>query len=435
MTTPTWIPPTAELSALGFKGGESVVPTAATLRRRLHRPEDDPWETLTLVENDAGFTFELGAGLRPVGLRPARRGGIITATSGTPVWSSEFERLAPGRLKDKLDEIDQKLTPTQGLFRWRKDGVIEEVEAPQAKTKNKCILLLVHGTFSHGAMYEKAFSDPAGPGKDFLAWAFTAYDEILLFNHPTLAVPAWLNASELARCFDGCAAKIDVICHSRGGLVVRWWLDVLRPGRAATRVVYVAVPLAGTGLASPPRLTETLNYLANFAGFLGTATNKVGDFAGWAKIFFSVAAGLMQIVSALIRGAAAIGVADAVVHLIPGFLSMARMSNNSEIKHLRRLSLPTEGRFAIKSNYDLAKPGFKLWRYVTEAKKRLGNYGADVLFAADNDLVVDTGSMDDLQQELRIPSTQVYDFKTSEVHHCAYFAQVQTYEFMRKAFG
>lgn len=434
MTTPAWIPATSELTALGFKGSDSTVPAAATLRRRLHRPEDDPWETLTLVENDAGFSFELGAGLRPVGLRPARRGGIITATSGNPVWTSEFERLAPGRLKDKLDEIDLKLTPTQGLFRWRKDGVIEEVQAPQAKTKNKRILLLVHGTFSHGAMYEKAFTDPQGPGKDFLTWAFTTYDEILLFNHPTLAVPAWLNASELARCFDGCAAKIDVICHSRGGLVVRWWLDVLRPGRADTRVVYVAVPLAGTGLASPPRLTETLNYLANFAGFLGTITDKVGDYAGWAKIFFSVGAGLMQIVSTLIRGAAAIGVADAAVHLIPGFLSMARMSNNSEIKHLRRLSLPTAGRFAIKSNYDLAKPGLKLWRYMTEAKKRLENYGTDVLFAADNDLVVDTGSMDDLQQELRIPSTQVYDFKTSQVHHCAYFAQVQTYEFMRRAF-
>ncbi len=435
MISPTWIPPVEELSHLGFKDRSVPVPLAATLRRRLSHPEDDPWETLTLMESESGFSFELGTGLRPVGLRSARRGGIVTAMNGTPVWTSEFERLAPGQLKTKLDAIDKSLTPTQGLFRWRKDGVIEEVQAPQAKTKSKRILLLVHGTFSHGAMYEKAFSDPAGPGKDFLDWAFTTYDEILLFNHPTLAVPAWLNASELARLFDGCAAKIDVICHSRGGLVVRWWLDVLRPGRADTRVIYVAVPLAGTGLASPPRLTETLNYLANFAGFLGTITDKVGDYAGWAKIFFSVGAGLMQIVSTLIRGAAAVGVADAAVHLIPGFMSMARMSNNSEIKHLRRLNLPTAGRFAIKSNYDLAKPGLKLWRYVTEAKKRLENYGADVLFAADNDLVVDTGSMDDLQQELRIPSTQVYDFKTSQVHHCAYFAQVQTYRFMRKAFA
>jgi hypothetical protein len=199
-------------------------------------------------------------------------------------------------------------------------------------------------------------------------------------------------------------------------------------------VVYVAVPLAGTGLASPPRLTETLNYLANLAGFLGTLTNKVGDFAGWAKIFFSVGAGLMQVVSALIRGAAAIGVADAAVHLIPGFLSMARMSNNSEIKHLRRLSNPTVDRFAIKANYQVEQPGLKLWRYITEAKTRLADYGTDVLFAANNDLVVDTGSMDDLREELCIPKDQVYDFKTGPVHHCAYFSQPQTYAFMRKAF-
>lgn len=434
MTTPAWMPSSADLSDMGFKQTGGTVPAATTLRRRLHHPEADPWETLSLVETANGFTWELGTALRPAKPRPGRR-GLSSAPAGRPVWTSEFERLAPGRLKTRLDSIDRSLTPTQGLFRWHANGAIEKIDAPSAVTTGQRILLLVHGTFSHGTMYEKAFTDPAGPGLAFLKWAHSTYDEILFFNHPTLAVPAWLNASELARCFDYCAAEIDVICHSRGGLVVRWWLDVLRPGRGHTRVVYVASPLAGTGLASPPRLTDTLDYLANLAGFLGDLTNRVGDFAGWAKIFFTVGAGLMQLVSALVRGAAAIGVADVAVHLVPGLLSMARMSNNSEIAQLRAVKAPADGRFAITSNYEIAKPGLKLWKYLTEAKARLSDHGTDVLFAADNDLVVDTGSMHDLAQDLRIPTERIHSFGTSEVHHCAYFAQAETYRFMRRAFG
>lgn len=430
----TWIPTaTAELSALGFKRGDSDVPPEAMLRRRLHRPDDDPWETLSLIEGEHGYAFELGSALRPVRLSTARRGMPALGVTGRPVWTSEFERLPPGRLKQKLDQIDRSLTPTQGLFRWRADnGQMEPVAAPGVTTPDKRILLLVHGTFSHGAMYEQALTHPDGPGKDFLAWARGAYDEILLFNHPTLAVPAWLNATELARCFDGCAAKLDVICHSRGGLVVRWWLDVLRPRRADTRVVYVAAPLAGTGLASPPRLTETLNYLANLAGFLGEVTDKVGDSMGWAKIFFTVGAGLMQLVSALIRGAASLGIADAAVQLVPGLLSMARMSNNGELQQLRLMSGPADGRFAIISNYEPKSPGLRIWRYLTEAKDRLKDFGTDVLFDAKNDLVVDTASMDDLQEKLRIPGPRVCNFMTSDVHHCSYFAQERTYQFLRK---
>jgi hypothetical protein len=405
------------------------------LRRRRHRPDDDPWETLSLVEHEDGFTFEFGTALRPEGLHVPRRGARAPVPGGRPVWTSEFERLPPGRLKGKLDQIDQSLTPTRGLFRWRADnGQMEPVTG--MLTSDQRILLLVHGTFSHGTMYEKAFTHPDGPGKEFLAWARDTYDEILLFNHPTLAVPAWLNAAELARVFDGCAAQIDVVCHSRGGLVVRWWLDVLRPGRAHTRVVYVAAPLAGTGLASPPRLSETLNWLANLAGFLGSVTDRIGDYAGWAKLFFTVGAGLMQVVAALLRGAATIGVADVAVQLVPGLCSMARMANNDELRHLRRATTTATGRYAITANYDLARPGLKLWRYLTEAKARLSDYGADVLFANDNDLVVDTASMHDLADDLRIPPAQVLDFGTTDrVHHCAYFAEQRTYRFLRDVFA
>ena len=50
-----------------------------------------------------------------------------------------------------------------------------------------------------------------------------------------------------------------MVCHSRGGLVTRWWLEVFqRDLMPRARVVFVASPLMGTGLASPYRLRTAL---------------------------------------------------------------------------------------------------------------------------------------------------------------------------------
>ena len=434
MTQPAWIPSFDEgLKRLGFLENESSVPVAATLRRRLHQPEANPLETLTLIETEQGFKWELGTGLRPVGLRSARRGVLAGAAPiGAPIWTSHFEKLQPGKLKGLLDRIDTTLTPSYGLSAWTKTGIVP-VEKSSANKPKQRVLLLVHGTFSHGKMYAEALTQEHG--KDFLTWALSHYDEILLFNHPTLAVSCCVNAAELAFRLDGCQAHIDVICHSRGGLVVRWWLDVLRPQRNNTRVVFVASPLAGTGLASPPRLTDSLHHLANVAKFLGDATSLAGNFAGWGKVFFTAGAGLMTLVSAVVHGAAQVGLADAAVQLVPGLSSMARMANNSELLQLRRMAQHHPQRFAIRSNYRPVDPGWQMWKYLTQWKSQVGHAVADALFAEDNDLVVDTCSMTDWAGTMQIEPNQVYDFGTSQVHHCAYFVQPQTYAFLRKVFA
>ena len=56
---------------------------------------------------------------------------------------------------------------------------------------------------------------------------------------------------------------LDVVCHSRGGLVVSWALK-LAP-LPVDQVVFVGTPLMGTSLAAPNRLRDALDLLANVA--------------------------------------------------------------------------------------------------------------------------------------------------------------------------
>ena len=61
------------------------------------------------------------------------------------------------------------------------------------------------------------------------------YDNVIFFEHATLAVSPVINALELGRFFAGSAAQIDVIAHSRGGLIVRWWLEGVRKSLSSRR--------------------------------------------------------------------------------------------------------------------------------------------------------------------------------------------------------
>src|SRR6185503_10572750 len=132
------------------------------------------------------------------------------------------------------------------------------------------LLLLVHGTFSRGDMYFEEFA--ATPdGQTFLTSCAKKYDAVVTFDHPTLAMSPWINALDLSQAMAGCAGPIDVICHSRGGLAVAWWLFHARP--PVERVVFVGSPLEGTSVAAPANLKRALDLLGNFARALGTMGN------------------------------------------------------------------------------------------------------------------------------------------------------------------
>ena len=88
-------------------------------------------------------------------------------------------------------------------------------------------LVFVHGTFSNADNMLAEFA-ATSHGKAFLNAADDGekkYDNIVFFEHATLAVSPVINALELGRFMAGSSGQIDVVAHSRGGLIVRWWLE------------------------------------------------------------------------------------------------------------------------------------------------------------------------------------------------------------------
>jgi hypothetical protein len=258
------------------------------------------------------------------------------------------------------------------------------------------------------------------------------YDAVLAFDHPTLAVSPLLNALDLARAFHAWKGSIDLVCHGSGGLVARWWLEVLSPAPAAQRrAVLVGSPLGGTSLAAPPRLRSALSLLTNLGGALTMAGDEAS--AAAARPILEVALGLMRLVSSASSFVDRTPLIDAGIALAPGLAAMSRVGNHPELRRLRGAredALPAY--FAVRSDFQSEKPGWSFWKYFVRTRERLKDIGAEAIFEGPNDLVVDTDSMIDLRDGVPVPS--VHDFGTNdEVHHANYFRHMATLDFIAKS--
>ena len=378
---------------------------------------------LQVVERDGVLQVEEAEPGTPG--RRRRRGMNAPAAQEEVKYERKFDRLDRSEIGAWLERLDTKLTPDRGL-RALGDGGFEPIAAVP---KDGRLLLLIHGTFSESESFMKGFGgNPRGP--DFLDWARGRYSRILAFDHPTLSVSPVLNARALALLMHDTEAEIDVVCHSRGGLVTRWWLEVFdHAPPQKRRAVFVGSPLAGTGLASPANIRGSLGLLSNIGMALGAASAAVP--------FLTVMTGLFRIVTSVTKLAAKTPAIDAAVALVPGLAAQSRVGNNRELISLRQTPGELVGRyFAVKSNFESDKPGWKFWRYFRDIGDHAIDALSDLVFEGDNDLVVDTGSMIDLSDKLLIPSEQILDFGTTdEVHHTNYFAQAQTLDFFREMLG
>lgn len=125
-------------------------------------------------------------------------------------------------------------------------------------------LLLVHGTASsaYGAFHNL-------PPDRFAALHERYGGRVVAFNHPTVATSPVENVKWLADRLAGLGLprlEVDVLCHSRGGLVGRVLTEQAALAGIADRVdvrnlVMVATPNAGTALADVEHLEHLLNRL------------------------------------------------------------------------------------------------------------------------------------------------------------------------------
>ena len=379
--------------------------------------------SVALVERNGVLQWELGPA--QAGRQDQRRMRTRWGLLGRLIGRKEFVALEPNEIGKYLEELDQQLTPTRGLRQWDASGNV--LTSTPAVTKDGNILLIIHGTFSKS---DHLFEDlrKAPNGLDFLGRAAKHYKQILSFDHPTVSVSSMLNALDLRNALGESAGPVDIVCHSRGGLVARWWMEALDPFPGRTRrCVFVASPLRGTSLASPPRLRAGLNALANLSRLLGTA--------GMAIPLMKAPAAILRVIGSVVGVASKTPLVDAAVAMIPGLASQSLTSNNSE---LNRLNGQTQNAqyFFVRSDFQNTSVGWDIFRFIRETKIRTAEAAADLLvFPGQNDLVVDFDSMTWVPGITPGPGN-LFDFGTNDdVYHTNYFEKEGTVDFIGRALG
>jgi pimeloyl-ACP methyl ester carboxylesterase len=249
-------------------------------------------------------------------------------------------------------------------------------------------LLLVHGTFStpHGGF--------GGIPHETMAALHLKYDgRVAAFEHSSISVTPKENADLLGRLVpDHAALEVDLVTHSRGGLVGR---EIAGAGDLRVRgLVMVASPNAGTLLADPKHLSDLLNRVTDLAQFV--PDNGVTDTL---SILFAV-------VKQLAVGA--LGGLDGIMAMNPAEDYLTKLNGRPATDSVLR---------AVAADYEPPR-GAPLARVARDG-------ATDLIFkAAENDLVVPTLGCWDVDGAAGFPIDEhlVLDASTS-VDHNSFFRQ------------
>lgn len=346
----------------------------------------------------------------------------------------EYPPLGRNQITSKLQELDLKLNPARGMHRWDNGGWKPINQAELALLRGR-VLLLLHGTFSKSKMYDSELGATPDGRRLFerLTTASKPYASVLAFDHATLSVAPWLNAIALKERLGELPRKttIDVVCHSRGGLVLCWTLKI-GPELPIKQVVFVGSPLTGTSLAAPDKLRQAIDFLSNLADAVSVASKGVAVALPPAAPIAIGVSGLAAALGRVLNLGGALPLADAAVGLVPGLMSQSRVDNNLELdslfplQHLASLA-------AIGGTFrpdESRQPIWKFWRRFTNIGDQLKYAGADVIFQQPNDLIVDTVSM----KALGRGTMGITDWRnlgeTATTHHCNYFRDAEVLRFL-----
>ncbi|NNF58088.1 MAG: hypothetical protein HKN04_07580 [Rhodothermaceae bacterium] len=255
-------------------------------------------------------------------------------------------------------------------------------------------LLFLHGPFfrSHATF--------GGLSTDTLAALHRQYEgRVFAFDHPTLAHDPKRNAKAfLEQLPDGAALDLDLVCHSRGGLVGRVLAEqqsefslgsrALQIGTAA----FVATPNSGTALADAKHLGKLVDTYTNLLAFIPEPV--VTD------VLDTIIAVVKQLAVGAIKG-------------LDGLQAMAPGSTFQ--KALNQGDAPGGTRYcALASAFTPTDPGLKAW-----ATSRL----TKAIFGAENDLMVPTESVYEATGAGAFPieERRVFDAEAG-IAHTGFFA-------------
>ncbi|GMV03905.1 MAG: hypothetical protein AMXMBFR53_01870 [Gemmatimonadota bacterium] len=225
-------------------------------------------------------------------------------------------------------------------------------------------LLFIHGTFStiHGGFQ--------GLSRETMARLHDHYEgRVIGFDHPTLSRSPEQNAARLLSALPE-GLEVDIVCHSRGGLVTRL-LQQPSPFALPTqrlkvrRSVFGGVPNAGTILTDADHVVGMLDRLTTALNVLPTGLpGEILD-------------GILLVVKVLGRGA---------LDSLPGLLSMRPAGEF--LGQLNDGGKSPGEYFAIAADYEPSDAGLR------QLVKKAGDAAVDRVFGnLPNDLVVPQGGV------------------------------------------
>lgn len=262
------------------------------------------------------------------------------------------------------------------------------------------LFAFIHGTFSS---CNGGFGDLKGT---LLPWLIKAYNgNVVGFDHWTLSKSPSENAKDFLRWLPKVEGlQVDLVTHSRGGLVARALAELqAQTSVRFGRVVFVGTPNAGTPLADRDNLGKFIDHLTNIGLFLPK---------------FSVVMA-MNLILSVVKW-----LATRAVGTLPGL--EAQNPSDPFLQQLNSASSVARAQYAaVAANYE---PDEGLLN-------RLKDAGADLLIEADNDLVVPTASITTVDPGASPPplvADRVYHFDGGKVHHTNYFEQAETVQFIQQ---
>jgi hypothetical protein len=284
--------------------------------------------------------------------------------------------------------------PLEGFDAWR---------ALLKPGREQRVLLYVHGFAS---------SIAAGGGALLVPQFADHYDAILAYDHPTLGLSPLDNARQLLDMIpDDLQLSVDLMAHSRGGLVIRSLVELLdwTPKLRPVRLITAGSPHAGTRLADP----EHWDRLVSMAMTLGSWLASAGGGAFWAPKLLE-----------FVLKAAAQGIFS-----LPG---LAAMIPGGEF--VQRLNAPGAPGLDERVRYSAVTSSFAISNVAQQGFRQAFTALAVQAFMGEpNDLVVNTASALEIDKLSRTfaPDQQ---FRTT-VDHGSYFQNAEVAAFIARQLG
>jgi len=289
---------------------------------------------------------------------------------------------------------------------YGRDGALTELTAAGWKRLAEGpALLFVHGTFS---------TTEGGFGRLPAATRRTLDDRyggrVIAFDHPTIADDPFENARRFFSIVGDRKLEVDIVCHSRGGLVSRSIAE--RPGDLATlgpnvkvrQVVLVGVLSGGTILADSAHWGELVDRLTTLIRLV-PGPGAVDALETVLAVVKTLAIGIAQELEGL----------DA---MAPGSAYLKQLNKGPKT--------PKDATYrVIGSDFEPSDPALKAW---------LNDEVRDHLFEQKpNDMMVTIASMSGANGSGRFPvkAADVRSFAAADaIEHADYFGQPRTSEWL-----